>query len=308
MQYPDQPTRQYPDEPSRAHDNLQLIALLRKAVAPLLGDMAKLGDPSLVMTKLERLDQQLQAARPDNTGIEKRLDGVTAAVQGIKPTTIDLTKMESELAGLRKAYDKTGEQNEVIHKLMTKVAFDIARAKLEKATNPKDPTDYLNVRLSDGQDFYKPLTEISTAVSRGGTSSFADAQGNVTRVKLNTDGTVPVAATFTGTVTSSESPANDSFGSTTALTNGSTATLVNIASSVAGYRVKGFVVNGTGDGYWFIQIAGTTVLSGRTRWSQPTLDISLPNGIPVSTGSTVTLQVTNESGSTANYEGTLIAV
>ena len=38
----------------------------------------------------------------------------------------------------------------------------------------------------------------------------------------------------------------------------------------------------------------------------PTLMITLPNGIAVATGSTVTLKVTNESGSTADYEATLL--
>ena len=100
--------------------------------------------------------------------------------------------------------------------------------------------------------------------------------------------------------------ASNNWGQSLALTAGATGTLASIASSVAGYQIKGFVAHGTGDGYWTVQVASVTVLSGRTRATQPTLLIILPNGINVATGSLVTLKVTNESGSTADYEATLL--
>lgn len=102
--------------------------------------------------------------------------------------------------------------------------------------------------------------------------------------------------------------ANNSWGQSLGITSGATATLVNIASSIAGYQVKGFIAHSTGDGYWTLQIASTTVFSGRTRSTMPTLVIPLPNGISVPTGSVVSLKVTNESGSTADYEATLLGM
>lgn len=98
------------------------------------------------------------------------------------------------------------------------------------------------------------------------------------------------------------------WGQATAATNGTTTTLVNIASSVAGYEIKGMVAHGTGDGYFFITVAGTTVLSTRTRATSPVSFIQLLNGISVTTGSVVALKVTNESGSTADYDGSLLGV
>ena len=101
-------------------------------------------------------------------------------------------------------------------------------------------------------------------------------------------------------------PANDSWGQALAVTNGATATLVSIPSASAGYRIKGVLCHGTGDGYFTVQIAAVTVFSGRTRSTLPMLAITLPNGIAVSTGAAVALKVTNESGNTADYEGTLL--
>lgn len=100
--------------------------------------------------------------------------------------------------------------------------------------------------------------------------------------------------------------ASNTWGQSLALTAGATGTLASIASSVAGYQIKGLVAHGTGDGYWFLQVASITVLSGRTRSTSPTLALSLPNGVSVPAASLVTLKVTNESGSTADYEATLL--
>lgn len=132
-------------------------------------------------------------------------------------------------------------------------------------------------------------------------------------VSIATMPSTPVTGTFyqaTQPVSMATMPstpvANDVWGQQTSITNSSTVTVASIGSSPAGYQIKGFVAHGTGDGYWFITVAGTTVLSGRTRWSNPTLTVNLPNGISVTTASAVLLQVTNESGSTANYEGTLL--
>ena len=101
-------------------------------------------------------------------------------------------------------------------------------------------------------------------------------------------------------------PAAAQWAQSLAVTAASTATLLSIAVSVSGYQIKGFVAHGSGDGYFAVQINNVTVLSGRTRASLPTLVVMLPNGIAVASGKTVNFNVTNESGSTADYEATLI--
>jgi hypothetical protein len=134
----------------------------------------------------------------------------------------------------------------------------------------------------------------------GGVVQIQDSSGNALN---STSGSLDVAITSGGLSTTA---AQNNLGTATSLANAATATIVNITSSAAGYQINGFVAHGTGDGYWFVQVAGSTILSGRTRWSQPTCIIALPNPVTVTTASAVTLQVTNESGSTANYEGTLL--
>ena len=100
--------------------------------------------------------------------------------------------------------------------------------------------------------------------------------------------------------------ASNNWGQALAVTAGATGTLASIASSLAGYQIKGIVAHGTGDGYFFVQVASVTVLSGRTRATAPMLVVFLPNGISVPAASLVTLKVTNECGSTADYEATLL--
>ena len=104
---------------------------------------------------------------------------------------------------------------------------------------------------------------------------------------------------------SSATQANDSWGQSLSVTAGASATLASVTAP-AGFQVKGFVAHGTGDGYFAVQVSGLTVLSGRTRSTMPTLVITLPDGIAVGTGAAVALTVKNESGSTSDYEATLL--
>ena len=97
-----------------------------------------------------------------------------------------------------------------------------------------------------------------------------------------------------------------SWGQSLAVVAGATATPVNIVSTPAGYQIKGILCHGTADGYFAIQVGGVTVVSGRTRSTAPMLQLILPNGISTVTGSNIAVRVTNESGSTADYEVTLL--
>ena len=117
---------------------------------------------------------------------------------------------------------------------------------------------------------------------------------------------VPVVFASNQTALATTQPtANNSWGQATAITAGASAVLVSLTSS-ANYQISGFIAHGTGDGYFTLKINSFVVLSGRIRSTLPVLMITLPNSIKTTTGSTVTLNVTNESGSTADYEITLL--
>lgn len=96
------------------------------------------------------------------------------------------------------------------------------------------------------------------------------------------------------------------FGQALLVTDGATVTLAEILHTAPGYAIRGMNVTGTGDGYFTIQVNSSTVLSTRIRSTQPTSLIELLNGIAVATGSVVALKVTNESGNTASYDGSLL--
>lgn len=139
----------------------------------------------------------------------------------------------------------------------------------------------------------------------GGPSTNAEVL--ITAGQQSMAASVPVVlASDQPAIKTSATAANNSWGQALALTAGATGTLVNTASSAAGYQVKGFIAHGLGDGYFALQVASVTILSGRTRSTLPTLALILPNGISIPTGSTVALKVTNESGSTADFEATLL--
>lgn len=347
----------YPDSPNSSAEERKLVGLLRKALQPLLKDaLLNPADTAPVVEKLSELAQAIEASKTPPValeGVESRLEGVEKAVAANKPLTkvatdVNLTKVESVLGSIAATTKTTEEYEAKVHKLMTSAVIELTKARLQKITDPRDAQDYVNVRLTDGDAFYRAIDQLATAVQHG-TTSFADAGGSPTRAQLDSSGAVKVNvvagggsggtsstfnAAFPGTGTavgasdgtnmkplsvdgsgnlkiagsfsSTTANSNNSWGQALATTSGATGTIVNIASSIAGYKIRGFVVHGTGDGYWFVQVAGTTILSGRTRATQPTLPVTLPNPIPVTTASAVTLKVTNESGSTADYEGTLL--
>lgn len=135
----------------------------------------------------------------------------------------------------------------------------------------------------------------------------ANAEALITAGRQLMSASVPVAiALDQPALPVTVSPANNQWGQSLSQTALSTATLTRIAVSPAGYQIKGFIGHGTGDGYFVVSVNYVTVLSGRTRSTLPVLPITLPNGISVTAGSLVMLQVTNESGSTADYEATLL--
>lgn len=148
-------------------------------------------------------------------------------------------------------------------------------------------------------------TDATTNASPIGTVAMGIDPSNVVHaLQMDSSGNLKIAGSFSAT--STVAAANNTYGTTTSLANAATGTLVNIASSTAGYKITGFQGTGTGDGYFFIQVAGSTILSGRINVTQKSVSVLLPNPVSVTTATAVTLKVTNESGSTADFEGTLL--
>lgn len=138
----------------------------------------------------------------------------------------------------------------------------------------------------------------------GGASSNAEVL--ITAGQQLASASVPVVlASNQPAITQVSLKANNSWGSATALTNSASTVLASLIGG-SNLSIKGIICHGTADGYFFVQINMVTVFSGRTRSTLPMFTITLPNGIVLPAGATATLNVTNESGSTANYEGTLL--
>lgn len=166
--------------------------------------------------------------------------------------------------------------------------------------------------LQSGNDlirsFARPGTATKTQVMQldvGGGS--ANPEVLVTAGQQTMAASIPVVLASNQTpLEFRSSPANNAFGQAVALVASSTATLASVTPVAAGFQIRGFVATGTGDGYFSVKVASTKVLTGRIRGSLPTLVVMLPNGIPVAPGQAITLDVTNESGSTADFEATLL--
>ena len=137
--------------------------------------------------------------------------------------------------------------------------------------------------------------------------------GSANGEQLITAGQQAMAASVPVVLASNQTPipvanpvATNVFGQALAVTAGATSALVSFTNNTLGFQIKGFVAHGTGDGYFTVQIGGVTVLSGRSRATMPTLVVVLPNGVSVPAGQVVAVKATNESGSTADFEATLL--
>lgn len=191
----------YPDAPSNNEERKQ-VALIRKALAPLLKDA--LVNPVDTQPVVERLDALAKAiesskAQPpaiELTGVEQRLESVEKAVKAIPAvekvaTDVDLSKVEQALSSIAETSKSTEDYQDKVHRLMTKAIFSMAKDRLAGATDRRDPKDYINVRLTDGSEFYRAIDQLATAVA-GNPTSFADSSGNPTRAKLDSSGNVVV--------------------------------------------------------------------------------------------------------------------
>lgn len=118
----------------------------------------------------------------------------------------------------------------------------------------------------------------------------------------------PIPITGSITATADTPPANNTYGSVTSIAVNATATLVDITSTPAGFKIRGFEGQGDADGQFWIEINGSKKYFGRVSATDKTFVLTLPNPDAVTTGSQVTLKVINEGEVTAGlYEGVLFA-
>lgn len=114
------------------------------------------------------------------------------------------------------------------------------------------------------------------------------------------------SSSVSGTVTANIEAGQYKYGTATSVAVTVTATLVSY-TAVAGDRLAGFTGTGTRSGYFFVQVNGTTVMSGRA-WTTNQNAVITPTIVKtLAVGDAVVLKVTNESptNDTGNFEGTL---
>ena len=123
----------------------------------------------------------------------------------------------------------------------------------------------------------------------------------------NTVGALDVhIAGGTVSATATTSNAINTFGTTGSITDGSTGTIVSYITP-AGFKLRGFVASGEGQGYYYLQIgAGTTKYSYRTIIADKNAQVILPNPEPIASSTNLFLKVDNENGNTVNFEGVVI--
>lgn len=171
----------YPD--IQLPDTTNGVVTIRKALTPLIKqylsddlvtEMAKVSD-----TSHEKLEK----------GISKVAIDVAVLAHQVK--TLKNTDLSEVLKSLDSVVQKHVETSDTLAKLnndhhaeLTK-AFQLIFGQLVKSQPPltkkDDASDYINVRLTDGQDFYKAIDKYMTAISDGGTIPFQDSTGKAAR-------------------------------------------------------------------------------------------------------------------------------
>ncbi len=123
---------------------------------------------------------------------------------------------------------------------------------------------------------------------------------------LKTDANGRLEVIPIGSLSVSETVANNEFGLQPGIAPGVTVALAEILSTPAGYKFRGFNCTGTGDGYFSVSIDSTIWYSGRINNTTRTVSMILPNPHLIPEGSDIALDVTNEALDSADFEGTLL--
>lgn len=94
------------------------------------------------------------------------------------------------------------------------------------------------------------------------------------------------------------------YGSVVSIAPGTTSTVVQF--SALGYKARGFSATGDGDGYFVLDVDGSTLLAGRIHTLEKNLNLHLDGSYPVEDGVTITLRVRNDAGVSCSYEATVL--
>jgi len=109
-----------------------------------------------------------------------------------------------------------------------------------------------------------------------------------------------------GTLSTSSTTGINTFGTSGSITDGSTGTLVSYITP-AGFKLRGFVASGEGQGYYYLEIgAGTAKYMYRTSIADKNAQVVLPNPETIASSTNLFLKVDNENGNTVNYQGAII--
>lgn len=170
--------------------------------------------------------------------------------------------------------------------------------------NPKNP---YNAALDANQ--YPSLTVVS------GTAGTADLAGTAEVIRVGGDPSsgaiyvynlAPAGSLSIGSLSVTETPANNTFGTSGSIADGAVGTIVNFTSGTS-FKLKGFSATGEGQGYFALQIGvGTTKYSGYTSVANKVAQVILPNPDSVPSSTVVQLIVTNQNSSTCNFEGVVL--
>ena len=109
-----------------------------------------------------------------------------------------------------------------------------------------------------------------------------------------------------GTLSTSSTTGINTFGTSGSIADSTTGTIVSYITP-AGFKLRGFVASGEGQGYYYLQVgAGTTKYVYRTSVADKNAQVILPNPETIPSSTNLFLKVDNENGNTVNYQGVVI--
>ena len=116
----------------------------------------------------------------------------------------------------------------------------------------------------------------------------------------------PIGSLTVGSITTSEVPATNTYGTSGSIADNALGTLVDYMTGTS-FKLRGFTATGEGQGYFSLQIGvGSTKYSYYTSIADKTARMFLPNPEAIASSTRVILTVTNQNGDTRNFEGVVI--
>ena len=187
----------------------QDVANIRKALLPLVKEIVEKGDLKVTAMGEQEYRTFMKSVRTDIDTIAKAIYTLAEGIEKSKPSDkvraeVDFTSVEKSIDNLKAATMANSQSMADLKKSELKVeGLESLRLVMAKAlqginkigTDKTDPTDYMNVRLTDGKDFYNAISRsIATAMEGTSNTPFLKADGvTPARVVLNADGSLPTS-------------------------------------------------------------------------------------------------------------------